>query len=164
MTNRTFQQYAQGYGSIPCQVVCQINGNTVFSGSVTTVDHPLPTLPDLAVTIDNVAWTWQEDVEFTGSKSITVSVSGSPLVLATTLADNPYSNVQSFGGFYSIEVGNVVYSDPLTDETIDGVPQSGPYNPDLPGQWWWMIPAGSTFAAIMHVTAPTPPEPSEPTL
>jgi len=156
MTLRTFQQYAVGFGSTPAQVVCQIDGNTVFSGSVTTLDQPMPSLPDSEYKIDNVAWSWQDDVEFSGTKSFTVSVSNSPLMLALTVADNPYSNVQSFGQFYSIEIGNVSYSDPFTNEAINGVPQSGPYDPNLAGQWWWIIPAGSTFSATMHVNAPPP--------
>jgi hypothetical protein len=160
MILRTFQQLAQAYGAVPAQVVVQIDGNTVFSGSIATVDQPMPTLPNQETIIDNVAWTWQDDVAFAGSKSITVSVSNSPLILATTLADNPYNDVTQFEAFYSVDVGNVSYADPFTDETINGVPQSGPYNPDLPGQWWWHIPAGSTFAATMHVQAALPPEPT----
>lgn len=158
MTLRTFRQYAQGFGAVPAQVVFQIDGNTVFSGAVTTLDQPMPSLPSIDYTIDNVAWTWQDDAEFAGTKSITVSVSDSPLILAMTLADNPYSNVESYGAFYSVDIGNVSYADPFTDETINGVSQSGPYNPELPGQWWWRIPAGSTFTATMHVMAP--PEPT----
>ena len=160
MTLRTFKQNALGFGSIPAQVVCQIDGQTVFSGSVTTLDQPMPSLPNSEFMIDNVAWTWQDDVEFSGMKSITVSVSGSPLILATTLADNPYSNVESYDAFYTSEIGNVLYTDPMTNETIDGIAQSNYPSPDLPGQWWWRIPAGSIFSATMHVTPPTPPGPS----
>ena len=163
MTLRTFQQHALGFGIIPAQVIFQINGNTVFSGAVTTLDQPRPSLPNPEYSVDNVAWTWQDDAEFSGTKSITVSVSDSPLLLANTLADNPYSNVVNYSAFYTVEIGNVSYADPFTNETIDGIAQSGPYNPELSGQWWWHIPAGSTFSATMHVTGLTPTEPPEPT-
>jgi len=163
MTLRTFRQYAQGFGAIPAQVVFQIDGNTVFSGSVVTLDQPMPALPNSEYSIDNIAWTWQDDAEFSGTRSITVSVSDSPLILATTLANDPYSNVESYGAFYIAEIDNVSYADPFTDETIDGVVVPGPYNPALTGQWWWRIPAGSTFSATMHVIGLAPPAPPETT-
>ena len=157
MTIRNFRQYAIGLGSTPAQVVFQIDGNTVFSGSVTTLDQPMPSMPDPAFTVDNLAWTWQDDVEFAGTKSISISVSNSSLLLAGTSADNPYANVETYGAYYTVEIDGVSYADPLTNEAIDGVSQTGPYDPDLPGEWWWYIPAGSTFTATMHVNAPLPP-------
>lgn len=157
MTDRTFQQRAQAYGSSPCQVVCQIDGNTVFSGSVTTLDQPFPSLPDPDFTTVP-AWSWQDSPDFTGTRQFTVSVTGSTLLLAQTFANDPYGNVANldqFGSFYSKEVDGVVYNDPFTNETIDGVLQSGPYVPDKTGQWWWQIPAGSTFAATLNIKATT---------
>jgi hypothetical protein len=166
MTDRTFQQWAQGYGSTPCQVVCQIDGNTVFSGTVTTLDVPLPSLPDAEYMGPPVAWSWQDSADFSGTKQFTVSVTGSTLLLAQTFANNPYGNVanlEEFGSFYSREIDGIIYHDPFTNETIDGVVQQGPYEPTESGQWWWTIPAGSTFAATMNVIAATPPTPPEPT-
>ena len=157
MTDRTFQQFAQGYGSTPCQVVCQIDGNTVFCGSVTTLDQPMPGLPDPEFNVTNVGWTWQGNAAFSGTQSISVAVNGSPLLFGGTLANNPYGNADIFLSFYSVTVDGVDYADPFTNETIDGVPQPGPYDANLGGQWWWVIPAGSTFAATMHVTGIEPP-------
>lgn len=165
MTDRTFQQWAQGYGSTPCQVTCQIDGNTVFSGTVTTLDEPLPSLPDPEFIGPPVAWSWQDASDFTGTRQFTVSVTGSTLLLAQTFANDPYGNVANldqFGSFYSHEIDGVVYNDPFTNETIDGVPQSGPFVPENSGQWWWQIPAGSTFSAILNITAPEQPDPETP--
>jgi hypothetical protein len=162
MTDRIFRQYALGFGSAPCQVTCQINGNTVFSGTVTTVDEPMTSLPNAEYVIDNVAWSWTNPVEFEGTQDITITVAGSQLVLAQTLANDPAANADVFGAFYNIEIDGVVYSDPFTEQTIDGIAQSGPYNPVTAGQWWWKIPAGATFTATMHVTAPPPPPEPEP--
>ena len=159
MTDRIFQQYAQGYGSTPCHVVCQIDGNTVFSGTVETLDQPYPALPDPEfVTVP--AWTWQDSADFTGTRQFTVSVTGSTLLLAQTLANNPYGNVANldqFTSFYSQEIDGVVYNDPFTNETINGVVQQGPFVPENSGQWWWKIPAGSTFTATLNIVATTPP-------
>ena len=165
MTLRTFKQFAQGFGTEPCEVTVQLDGNTIFSGSVATVDQPLPMLPNGSIDSTNLGWHWQHDVTFYGTKTLSVAVTGSSLILAETLANNPYSyaNAEVFYGQYSTVVDDVTYYDPFTDESIDGVPQAGPYRPDIPGQWWWHVPPGSTFTATLHVTAPpVPPTPPEP--
>lgn len=158
MTDRTFQQHALAFGATPTQVVYQINGNTVFNGPVTTVDQPMPVLPNTEYSIDNIAWTWTNDATFSGTQSISIAVTGSALMLAQTAANNPLGNAEVFGSFYSVEVDGVKYTDPFTEETIDGTALSGPYDPALPSQWWWRIPSGSTFTATMHVEAPPPLE------
>lgn len=165
MTDRTFQQYAQGYGSTPAQVTFQIDGNTVFSGSITTVDQPWPSLPDPDFIAPAMAWTWQDQADFEGTKQISIAVTGSPVLLGQTFANNPLGNVafiDQFNSFYSQEIDGVTYFDPFTDEAIDGVALSGPFQASTPGQWWWTIPAGSTFTATMHVNAALPPTPPDP--
>lgn len=153
MTDRTFRQHATAFGATPTQVVCQISGNTVYSGSVTTLDEPLPSLPNFACSIDTVAWSWQANAEFSGSQEISITVTGSPLLLADTLANNPFGDAANFIPFYSTEQSG---TDPLTNQAIDGVALTGPNDPSLPGQWWWVIPAGSTFTATMHVDGVSP--------
>lgn len=155
MTDRIFQQHAMAFGSTPCQVVCQIDGKTIYSGTVTTVDEPRPPLPNRTYTIDNVVWSWQNPADFAGTQSLVITVTGSDLVLANTQANDPYNDSAEFGAFYTTEVDGVRYVDPLTDEALNSVPQSGPYDPDLRGQWWWLIPAGSTFSATINVDAPS---------
>jgi len=162
MTDRTFRQYAQAYGSGPAQIECEIDGIVVYNGSVQALDQPFPNLPNIELQISTVAWSWQGNADFSGTQQLSITVSGSPLLLANTLANNPAGNLEIFLPFYSIEQSGVEYTDPLTDETLDGIPLTGPYDPAIPGQWWWQIPAGSTFTATMHVDAP-PPVPEEPT-
>lgn len=160
MTDRTFRQHALGFGTVPAQVTFQINGNTLFAGSVTTVDEPYPELPNLEYQLDNVAWSWTNPADFEGTQQITISVNGSDLLLADTSANNPAGNLTIFGSFYSINIDEVTYKDPFSNEAIDGITQSGPYDPAIPGQWWWFIPAGSTFSATLHVNAPPPLPPA----
>ena len=153
MTNRTFQQYAMGYGSQPAQVTCEINGNVVYSGAVTTFDRPFPTLPDPDF-FTTVGWTWQNAADFEGTQNFIVSVTGADLLLAQTLANNPLAYpTDLFSSFYQQQIDGVSYEDPFTAESIDGVAQSGPFQPSEPGQWWWRIPAGSTFSANLHIIA-----------
>lgn len=163
MTDRTFKQHALAFGTTPTEVVYQINGNTVFNGPVTTVDQPVPPLPNTVYKVDNIAWTWTNDATFDGTQSISIAVTGSTLLLAQSTANNPAGNAEIFGSFYTVEVDGVTYSDPFTEETIDGVALLGPYDPAFPSQWWWRIPSGSTFTATMHVTPP-PPIPPPPLL
>lgn len=156
MTLRTFQQHALAFGETPTQVVCQIDGNTVFSGSVTTLDEFMPALPDANYHVDNIAWDWEQDAEFTGSRSITITVTGSPLLLAQTFANYPLANsnaANTYGSFYAVQLGNATCTDPFTDVTINSQPKIRPDDPALEGQWWWRIPAGATFAATLNVQA-----------
>ena len=157
MTDRTFRQHAIAFGSTPTQVVCQIGGNTVYSGSVTTLNESLPELPNATYSIDTVAWSWQANAEFSGSQEVSITVTGSPLLLADTLANNPLGNVANFTPFYSTEQSGVTFNDPYTNEAIDGVAQSRSFDPAMTGQWWWVIPGGSTFTATMHVDPAPPP-------
>ena len=160
MTSRIFQQHALAFGETPTQVVCQIDGNTVFSGSVTTLDEFMPALPDAAYHVDNIAWSWEQDAEFTGTRSITITVTGSPLLLGQTWANNPLANVanaaNTYGAFYSFQVGNANCYDPLTDVTINGQPKIRYDDPALEGQWYWRIPANGTLAATLNVNAAFP--------
>jgi len=123
--NRIFQQLARGFGTTDSVVTCVIDGNTVFVGNVFTVNEPVPhPLPNPDYLIDNVAWTWTTEPDFEGSQSLSISVTGSPLLLAESLANDPYANITDvYTGFFSDTIANVLYYDPFTDEAIDGVPQ-----------------------------------------
>lgn len=163
MTERQLRQLAQGFGAEPTQITASIDGNVIYQGSVNTVDTVIPTLPDLNYEINNVAFTWSEPGDWTGTRQITISVTGSTLLLANTqttrpwLADQdpPHADAATFfsGTWNSDGVSRM--EDPLSSVTIDGVPMlSGAQ--DLPGQWWWKIPAGSTFQATLSVNNPDP--------
>jgi hypothetical protein len=45
MVTRTIQLLGQGYGPSPADITVTLNGNTVFSGTISTVDQPVPSLP-----------------------------------------------------------------------------------------------------------------------
>ena len=48
MANRTLQFYGYAYGNTPVQLNAHINGTTVFSGAVTTLNEPFPAAgPDM---------------------------------------------------------------------------------------------------------------------
>jgi hypothetical protein len=162
MTVRTFKQHAQAFGAIPTNITVKLDGQEIFSGPLTTENSPLPTLPDLAFAIPNVAFSWEKDSSFSGTVALEISVEGSPMLIADTLAnyrtDSP-ANADIFEPFYYEQVGENIYSDPFSDEQIDGIPVSRLSDQDLPGQWWWTVMPGSTFTTTVHIEASLPPTP-----
>lgn len=168
MTTRTFKQLGQGYGSLPTTIIAKIDGVEVFSGEVTTVNQPFPTVSELSLTIDNILFSWTKSTDFSGTLTMEISVQGSPLLLTTTLADYPIDSPDKqgvFTSFYSIEKDGTIYFDPFDHETIDGVSVSRIDSPELSGQWWWGIMPGSTFTATVNVEASqAPPPPPTPTI
>jgi hypothetical protein len=175
MTTRTFKQYGQAYGSVPASITATIDGVQVFSGPVYTVDEPLPT--DSTLIVGSTLFNWTNTVDFAGTQSFSISVTGSPLRLTTTVANYRYifpypptfelpadsgnfvvpdadSLINDYAFFYIANIDGIQIEDPFTNVVIDGVPrQRGPNNADLPGQWQWIIPAGSTFTATLNITA-----------
>ena len=163
MTTRTFKQLGQSYGSTPAIITATINGTVVFSGEITTIDTPLPILPNLSVTGTEL-FTWTNTVDFSGTQSFSISVDNSPLLLTDTSADYCVANnVSQFQSFYSYTQGDTYIYDPFSNTAIDGVAvQRNTSIPELTGQWYWLVPAGSTFTATLNVNAgvePTPPPP-----
>ena len=155
MTTRTFRQLGQGYGSNPCQITATLDGVTVYTGAVTTVDQPLPVLPDTSLVISNILYTFTRDAHFAGTIPMTIAVAGSPLVLCDTLA-NFFLPVADQGDVWNsphvvMTDAEEPNSDPLTDVMIDGVAQPHQFETEYKGQWWWIIPAGSTFSATINV-------------
>lgn len=158
---RTFTQRGQAYGSVPTSIVAKIDNVVVFSGAVDTVNAPMPPLPNDELDVGTNLFTWQKPVDFSGTSELEITVAGSPLLLTTTVADYVNAADSSVtGGFYSIEIDGVKYGDPFTDEKINGVVQAGPYNPELPGQWFWKIQPGSTFTTTVNVNAGIQPIPT----
>ena len=159
MTTRNFQQCGQAYGSTPASITVTIDGTVIFSGPISTLNQAVPSLPDSSTESLPVIFTWTNTVDFVGTQSFSIAVTGSPLLLDYTAADHFYAtNTSAFMPFYYQTVTGVSVPDPFTNVAIDGVSQSrGPDNTSLSGQWQWLIPAGSTFTSTLNVSAGYPP-------
>lgn len=176
MTTRTFKQQGQAYGSSAITMVAKINGVEVFNGSVPALDQPLPIMPLAEGTTLPMQdlFSWTDDVNYAGTKTMEVTVTGGTLLLTTIVAnyviiintENPPPGVTSgadvFGQYYRNDISDTQVSfDPKSNVAINGQPQTIVRDPDLTGQFYWTIPTGSTFTADVAIQPgyETNPEP-----
>ena len=87
MPIRTVQIQGQGYGSTSAQITVTANANTVFSGTVNTVDQPVPSLPNADIDLSNVLCTFEIDTAFTGQIPMTCQVFSGTVIFADILAN-----------------------------------------------------------------------------
>lgn len=146
---RNFVQQGQAYGTSPTSIVATLDGQEIYSGPVSTIDEtippwPYPDLPNM--------FSWQLPLDFVGSKSLQIVITGSTLMLSDTLADNtpPLPASEFSNAIYFQNILGQQVCDPFTDIEIAG--QSVTRNPgDLTGQSYWIIPANSTFQCTLNV-------------
>ena len=161
MINRTLQFCGYAYGNTPVQVIAQINGQTVFSGEVATIDAPMPTpgadvvaAPPLFSAVDCDLF----PPRFFGSYPMTISVTtGSGIMIQNinsnymTVSTDPETQGNATG---FVNIGNYV-GDPRTNVKIDGVLQEKsdpPAGADNSGVWTWTVPQGSTISYDLNVS------------
>lgn len=157
MATRTFKQQGRGYFSNQVSVIARLDGNVIYSGPVSSIDMPCPTLPNMNFDSTETLFTWENTTEFSGQQQLEIEVTGGVLLLTHTVAD--YVDITDpgvFGSFYSYQDGEHTISDPLSDEKINGItlPEDR-LTGDLYGQWWWQIPDGHVFTATLNVAAGT---------
>ena len=147
---RTFIQKGQGYGSTPVNITAKVDGITVYTGTVPTVDTPLPPLPQTDSNFGSNLFTWTAEYTFQGTQNMEITVSGGTLLITDTLANNEYTP-STFTSPYSEVIDGITYYDPFTGETLNGVALEGPPDNTLPGQWYWPVPAGGVFSATVNI-------------
>lgn len=110
-TNRTINFYGYAYGSLPVQLNAHINGVAVFSGAVSTLNEPMPSLSQdmtnapILFSVDSTLF----PTEFAGSYPMTISVAtGTGIKLAHT-----YSNYMG-----RAPVVNAVFTGSISGTTI----------------------------------------------
>ena len=159
MTVRTFKQLGQAYGSSPVTIVAKIDGVEIFNGTTPTLNEPyMLTGFDTTVYPGNELFSWTDDINFVGTKSMEITVGSGFLVLMNTTANYP-----GFGGehnrpdpenhwlfVYANQVDSVVYSNPFSNLTINGEVQNP--NTDIPGQTFWLIPPDSVLSCTVNVS------------
>lgn len=149
---RTFIQTGQGYGNTTVSITAKIDGITVYTGPVATADTPVPALPQIGTNFGSNIFTWTNSYEFQGTQNMEITVTGGTLLLTDTLANSQFYPTTFTPPYFQV-IDGVTYSDPFTDEKINGVALTGPYDATLSGQWYWTVPAGSTFTATVNIIA-----------
>ena len=89
MTVRTIQQYGLAYGSETLVITAKVDGSVVYSGPVTTVNEPRPSLPNRSFTVDNVLFSYTvPDVSWTGSQVLEITLETNANLIVAELSAN----------------------------------------------------------------------------
>jgi hypothetical protein len=85
MANRTIQFFGLAYGSTPATLTATADGSAVFSGSLTTLDQPVPTLPNLDLTdTTGLLFGLELDTAFSGNVAVSCQVTNGVVIFAQT--------------------------------------------------------------------------------
>ena len=83
MTNRTVQIKGYGFGSTSAEITVTLEGTTVYTGAVTTIDGTPPPLPNLDLKNETVTLcTFEIPVDFAGEKAMTCAVTSGTVIFA----------------------------------------------------------------------------------
>jgi len=171
MTDRTYQQKAQGYGSTPCSIRAKIDGTIVFEGEINTLNEvpPVPAPWPLGAVI----FDWTKPIEWSGNVAMEIEVINGRLLLTTTecnyniqmprpdidptqitltpeeIAENKQNySATKFAALANYQTLNgVVISDPCVDVVIDGIPIVR--GTELLGQLYRKLDNSQTFACTL---------------
>lgn len=157
MTTRTVKMFGLAYGSSPAEITVTLDGATVYTGSVTTTDTPVPALPNLDLTDTTIEFcNFEIPVDFTGTKPMTCAVTNGTVIFAQVLANYcAIANTDPVIGTGPDVFNNIDgIGDARSNVAIDGVTQ--PMNhEELPGTWWFTVNTGSTLTCDLDIQAGT---------
>jgi hypothetical protein len=167
MTTRTVKFLGLAYGSIPAEITVTVDGNTIYTGTVTTADSPVPSLPDPELSATTEFCEFEIPMEFSGTLPVTCTVNSGTVIFAQITANycviantNPV-----VGAGPKLFLGVNGAGDARSNVFIDGVAQTPNYTEGLAGTWWFRVSAGSVLTHDLVVSAGTanlPPPPSTP--
>jgi len=138
--NRTLQFIGLAYGDTPVSVTAEINGTTVFSGEISTVNSPFPLSSEINLSTNPVLFTVNDSplfpTNFSGSYPMTISATGGYGLVVGVVTCNymlPSGNANSFASCYYNAISNV--GDPRSNVIINGNPIKSTPPPN--GAWYW---------------------------
>lgn len=170
MTTRTVKMFGLAYGSTPAEIAVSLDGVSVYAGTVTTTDAPVPALPNIELTPTTVEFcNFEIPMELEGVIPMTCTVSSGTVIFSQINANYcVIANTDPVIGTGPDVFQNIDgEGDARSNVAIDGVPQ--PINhEELAGTWWFTVPTGSTLTYNLDVVAgtanvaPPPPPPLVP--
>jgi len=131
MSNKTVKILGYGFGATPAEITVTTNGNVVYSGTVPTLDQPVPTLPNLNLVNEPVElMSFEVDQSFTGIIPMTCNINSGTVIFADVIANyypipNPaYSEadiqtIQSGDGPAILALYEAKANPPLSQAEID---------------------------------------------
>jgi hypothetical protein len=171
MTNRTLQFLGLAYGSSNVTITATIDNVTVFNNTVSTLNQELDnpqTITKPMPVLFSVENSDQFPVEFAGSKTMNITVTGGDCILLDDVLCNYQAHSTNVGNIYTFFTGTATdfvpcyNGNPINSEqtgdvrssvSIDGVVQVPDICPKSQGTWTWIVQAGNTITYNLNVTA-----------
>lgn len=152
MTTRTFIQRGKAYGQVPCTIIAKIDNTIVYEGPVTTVDEPFPTQAWIEANTNLFSWT--NTVDFQGTQTLEIAVTGSVLTLSTLVAN--YNSLQNpgasdYNAFFYETIGGVKFCHPCANVKIDGVDWPIQIDDTATGQPSCRLRPGQVYTATVRI-------------
>jgi hypothetical protein len=158
MTTRTVKMFGLAYGSSPAEIAVTLDGVSVYTGTVTTADTPVPFLPNLEIANTTVEFcNFEIPMDTNGIIPMTCTVLSGAVIFAQINAN--YCVIANTDpvigtgpdGFNNIDGAG----DARSNVYINSIPQSINHTEELSGSWWFTVPAGSTLTYDLDVQAGT---------
>jgi hypothetical protein len=163
MTNRTIQILGQAFGATPATVIATLDGNTVFSGTVPTINEPvwqLPNADDIPLTVP--LFEFEIPMDFVGNIPMTCEVVDQTVIFAQIKVNytavtitppdpdtNQGANIVTSGETGFLQIGN---PDPRYDVLINGEPIVVDRGP-LTGTWWWTVESPGIMSYSLNIAS-----------
>jgi hypothetical protein len=157
MTTRTVKMLGLAYGSTPAEIAVMLDGVSVYAGTVTTVDTPIPSMPNPDLVNTTIEFcTFEIPMDFEGTKSMTCTVTNGNVIFAQIHANYcVVTKTDPVAGTGSEVFGSINRdNDARSNVAIDGIAQSMNHEA-FPGTWWFKVYAGSTLTYDLNVVAGT---------
>jgi hypothetical protein len=167
MTTRTVKMFGLAYGTTPAEISVTLDGVSVYTGTVTTADIPVPSLPDANLTPTTVEFcNFEIPMDTNGTIPMTCTVLSETAIFAQIKANYcVIANTDPVIGTGPDGFDNIDgVGDARSNVFINGVEQPINHTEELSGTWWFVVPAGSVLTYNLDVLAGTanvaPPPPT----
>jgi hypothetical protein len=158
MTTRTVKMFGLAYGSTPAEIAVTLDGVPVYTGTVTTADAPIPSLPNLEIANTTVEFcNFEIPMDTNGTVPMTCTVlSGTAIFAQITANYSAIANTDPVIGTGPNIFNNIDGTgDARSNVAIDGVAQAINHTEELDGTWWFIVPTGSVLTYDLDVVAGT---------
>lgn len=159
MTTRTVKMFGLAYGSSPAEISVTLDGVSVYTGTVSTVNAPVPFLPNLELANTIVEFcNFEIPMDTIGTKPMTCTVTNGTVIFADISANYcVIANTDPVIGTGPDVFNNIDGSgDARSNVLLDGVEQPINHTEEFSGTWWFVVNTGSTLSYNLDIQAGTP--------